>query len=576
MQSKEEKIGQVENGLRPEYFIKGDKLKSITDQMKETNTPGISVAVIHNSEIVWTKGYGVVDIETQKPVNTNSIFQAASISKPLTALAVMKLVQDGKLDLDENINSYLKTWKLPENEFTAKNKVTLRNLLSHTAGISVHGFSGYKADADVPTLVQVLNGEAPENSGKVVVDMEPNTEFRYSGGGYTILQQALIDQLQKTFQEIMQELVLDPLDMTNSFYSNTALNEKQCSNATSGHNNDGELVIGKRYIYPEMAAEGLWTTAEDLAKFAVEVQKSLKGESSKVITKEFMEIMTTPVLNGEYNIGLCNEKIGAEQLLGHDGGNEGYTCGMIFHKEKEFGVILMSNSQSGYEMNIPFLRSAAAAYGFDNILSPDYETFDLSADAIKLFSGNYRIEFDKTVKIFEDKSRLVYKTIFDELKQLDYVGNNIMIDINRTTKIEFREAFGELYMNEKKLEPLKHGEKLASDYIHEDNIEQAARCYQEFMQQDNNMKNRLENNLNNDGYGCIWRKDYKTAIAFLKINTILFPEFVNTWDSLGEAYFIDKQYGLSIEAMEKSLEYNPNNQNAVAIIKDAMDKLKSA
>jgi len=574
MKSKQEKIVQVENGLRPEYFIKGDKLKSMTDLMNETNTPGISVAVIHNSEIVWTKGYGVADIETQKPVNTNTIFQAASISKPLTALAVMKLVQDGKLDLDENINSYLKTWKLPENEYTAKNKVTLRNLLSHTAGISVHGFSGYKADADMPTLVQVLNGQAPANSGKVVADMEPNTEFRYSGGGYTIVQQALIDQFQKTFQEIMQELVLDPLGMTNSFYSNTALNEKQCSNATAGHNNDGELVIGKRYIYPEMAAAGLWTTAEDLAKFAVEVQRSLKGESSKVISKEFMEIMTTPVLNGEYNIGLCNERIGSEQLLGHDGGNEGYSCGMLFHKEKEFGVILMSNSQSGYEMNIPFLRSAAAAYVFDNILSPDFEIFDLSADTVKLFSGNYRIEFDKTVKIFEDNSKLVYKTIFDDLKQLDYVGNNIMIDINRTTKIEFREAFGELCMNEKILERLNHGEKLASDYIDEYNIEQAASCYQEFMQQDNDMKNKLENNLNNDGYGCIWRKDYKTAISFLKINTILFPESVNVWDSLGEAYFIDKQYELSIEAMEKSLEYNPNNQNAVAIIKDAKEKLK--
>ena len=177
------------------------------------------------------------------------------------------------------INSYLKTWKLPENKFTAKNKVTLRNLLSHTAGISVHGFSGYKADAHIPTLAQVLNGEAPANSGKVVVDMEPNTEFRYSGGGYTIVQQALIDQLQKTFQEIMKELVLDPLGMTNSFYSNAALNEKQCSNATSGHNSVGELVIGKRYIYPEMAAVGLWTTAEYLDYFSLESQSSKDASS---------------------------------------------------------------------------------------------------------------------------------------------------------------------------------------------------------------------------------------------------------------------------------------------------------
>ena len=574
MQSKQEKIGQVENGLRPEYFIKGDKLKSIIEVMKETNTPGISVAVVHNSEIVWAKGYGVADTETQLLVNTNTIFQAASISKPLTALAVMKLVQDGKLDLDENINSYLITWKLPENEFTAKNKVTLRNLLSHTAGVTVHGFPGYKPDAEVPTLVQVLNGEFPANTGKIIVNMEPNTEFSYSGGGYTIVQQALIDQFQKPFQEIMQELILDPLGMTNSFYSNSALNEKQYATATAGHNNDGERVLGKRHIYPEMAAAGLWTTAEDLAKFSIEVQKSLKGESDKILTKEFMEIMTTPVLNGEYNIGLCNEKISAEQLLGHAGDNEGYTCGMLFHKEKEFGVILMSNSQSGYEMKMPFFRSAAAAYDFDNILHPDYEKNDLSTDEVKLFIGNYRMDFDKTVKIFQDNNKLVYKTIFNELKQLDYVGNKIMIDINRTVKIEFKEYSGELYMNEKKLERLSNGEKLASDYIEADNLEQAVRCYKEVMEKDNDMKNRLQNNLNNDGYNCIWRGNYNTAIAFLKINTILFPESSNSWDSLGEAYFFDKQYELSIESMKKSLEYNQNNQNAVEFIKNAREYLK--
>jgi CubicO group peptidase (beta-lactamase class C family) len=574
MQSNHERIEQVENGLRPEYFIKNDKLKSITELMKETNTPGISVAIIDNFEIVWAKGYGISDTKTQLPVNTNTIFQAASISKPLTALAVMKLVQDGKLDLDENINSYLKALKLPVNEFTAKNKVTLRNLLSHTAGMTGHGFSGYNRDADIPTLVQVLNGELPANTDKVIVDMEPNTGFRYSGGGYTIVQQMLIDQLQKPFQEIMQELVLAPLGMTNSFYSNCDLNEEQCTNATAGHKRDGSQVFGKRHLYPEMAAAGLWTTAEDLAKFSIEVQNSLKGESNKILTKEFMESMATPVLNGEYNIGLCNEKIGIDQLLGHDGGNEGYTCTMLFHKEKGFGVTFMSNCDRGYEMKMPFFRSVAAAYDFDNILHPDYEIVDLSADEVKLFSGNYKMEFDKTIKIFQNNNKLFYKTIYDELKQLDYVGNNILIDTNRTVKIVFREELGKLYMNENIIERLKDGEKLASDYMVENNIEQAVRCYQELMEKDSDMKNWLPNNLNNVGYNFIWSNDYNTAIAFLKIGTILFPEDANSWDSLGEAYFIDKRYELSIEAMKKSLEYNSNNLNAVKFIKDAKEYLK--
>lgn len=574
MQCKEEKIGQVEKGLRSEYFIKGDKLKSITELMKETNTPGISVAVIHNYEVIWAKGYGIADAERLMPVNTNTIFQAASISKPLTALAVMKLVQDGKLDLDENINTYLKTWKLLENEFTAKNKVTLRNLLSHTAGITVHGFPGYSCDAEMPTLVQVLNGESPTNTGEIVVDMEPNTEFRYSGGGYTIVQQVLIDQLHQPFEKIMQELVLNPLGMTNSFYSNCALNKDQCTNATAGHKSDGSKIFGERHLYPEMAAAGLWTTAEDLAKFSIEVQKSLKGESNKVLTKEFMEIMTSPVLNGEYNIGLRNENIGSEQLLKHSGGNEGYTCNMLFHKDKGYGMIFMSNSDRGYEMNMPFFRSAAAVYGFHNILHPDYEIVDLSADQVKLFTGNYKMEFDKVIKIFQKNNKLIYKTIYEEQKELDYVGNNIFIDADRSVKIEFREDCGKFYMNENIIEPLNHGEKLASDYMEENNIEQAVRCYEELMEKDIGMKNWLENNLNDAGYNCICRKNYNTAIAFLKINTIFFPESFNAWDSLGEAYFFNKQYELCIEAMKSSLECNSSNENAVKFIKDANEYLK--
>lgn len=575
MQSKEEKIEQVEKGLRQEYFINGDKFKSITELMKETNTPGINVAVIHNFEIIWTKGYGVADTEIQRKVDKDTIFQAASISKPITALAVMKLVQDGKLDLEENINTYLKTWKLQENEFTVKNKVTLRNLLSHTAGVTVHGFPGYGSDAKLPTLEQVLKGEFPANTEKIAVYMEPNTEFSYSGGGYTIVQQVLIDQLEKPFEEIMKELVLEPLGMTNSFYSNCALDEEKYTNFTAGHKSDGSQVLGKRHLYPEMAAAGLWTTAEDLGKFSIEVQKSLKGESNKIINKEFMECMTTPVLNGEYNIGLQNENIGTEELVGHSGGNEGYSCNMLFHKEKGFGIILMSNSDRGYEMKMPFFRSVAAAYGWDNILQPDYEVVDLKEAEVELFSGNYKMEFDKTIKIFQYNNKLAYKTIYDELKQLDYVGNNTLIDTNRSVKIEFREDSGKLYMNDNIIERLNPGEKLASDYIEEKDIQQAVRCYQEFMEKDIDMKNWLENNLNNLGYNCVYNNAYGKAIAYLKINTVLFNESANAWDSLGEVCFIDKQYELSIEAMKKSLKYNSSNQNAVKFIKDAEEHLKN-
>jgi CubicO group peptidase (beta-lactamase class C family) len=569
MKIQHEYIEKLENGLREEYFLKGDNLKSITEAMREACIPGIEIAIINDFEIVLTKGYGTQDIELEPPVNKNTIFQAASISKPLTALAVMKLVQDGKFDLDEDINTYLKTWKLPESKLTEVNKVTLRNLLSHTAGVTVHGFPGYSPEAEIPTLVQILNGETPANTGKIYVDLEPNTQFRYSGGGYTIVQQALIDQLQKPFEEIMHELVLEPLGMTNSFYSKSPLNEQQAANATAGHKSDGSQVPHKRHLYPEMAAAGLWTTAEDLAKFAIEVQKCLKGESNKILTREFMEMMITPVLSGEYNLGLRNEKIGREMLLGHSGGNEGYSCNMTFHKENGFGVIFMSNSDNGYKIKMPIFRSAAATYGFQNILLPDYEIAQLSVEVMGAFEGSFKIQADKTLKIFQHNGKLHYKTIFNEPIQLEYVGNNTMIDISRNTKFEIIIGSSNLLMNENIIERLDEGEKLASDYIEEGNIEQTIKCYSELMERDVNLKLRLENALNNDGYNCISRKNFKTAIDFLKINTILFPESYNAWDSLGEAYFINKQYDFCIEAMKRSLNYNPNNKNASKLIKDS-------
>lgn len=575
MKIQQEYIEQLENGLREEYFLKGDKLKSIIETIKEARIPGISIAVINDFEIVMTKGYGIQDIEHELSVNINTIFQAASISKPLTALAVMKLVQDGKLDLDEDINTYLKTWKLPESKLTEVNKVTLRNLLSHTAGVTVHGFPGYSDEAEIPTLTQILNGEPPANTGKINVDIKPNTQFRYSGGGYTIVQQTLIDQLQKPFEKIMHELVLEPLGMTNSFYSKSPLNEQQVANATAGHKSEGSQVFHKRHLYPEMAAAGLWTTAEDLAKFAIEVQKCLKGESNRILSREFMEMMTTPVLSGEYNLGLHNEKIGREMFLGHNGGNEGYSCSMLFHKEKGFGVVFMSNSDNGYKMKLPIFRSAAAVYGFHNILHPDYEIAQLSVEVIRTFEGTFKIQADKTLKIFQHNGKLHYKTIFDEPIQLEYVGNNTMIDRNRNTKFEIIIGSSNLLMNENIIERLTDEEKLASDYIEEDNIEQAVKCYGELMEKDVHIKLTLENALNNDGYNCIYGKNYRIAIGFLKINTILFPESYNAWDSLGEAYFINKQYDLCIEAMKRSLNYNPNNQNASKLIKDSEEYLEN-
>ena len=141
--------------------------------MKHYKVPGLSIAVINNHQIEWARSYGVTDIETRQPVTTKTLFQAGSISKPVAAMVALKKVEQGKIALDENINNKLTSWKLPDNEFTAKKKVSLANLLSHTGGLTVHGFPGYAINEKIPTLQQVLDGAEPANTAPVRVDMEP-------------------------------------------------------------------------------------------------------------------------------------------------------------------------------------------------------------------------------------------------------------------------------------------------------------------------------------------------------------------------------------------------------------------
>src|SRR5262249_52896144 len=160
-------------------------------RMAHYHVPGLSIACIHNGTVEWTQAFGVVRVGGA-PVTPDTLFQAGSISKSLTALAVLRLVEQGKLNLDTDVSQYLRSWKIPTNNFTKQKKVTLRELLSHTAGATIHGFHGYTAGQTVPTLVQVLNGEKPANSAPVTIDFVPGTNFRYAGGGYAIVQQILV------------------------------------------------------------------------------------------------------------------------------------------------------------------------------------------------------------------------------------------------------------------------------------------------------------------------------------------------------------------------------------------------
>ncbi len=240
-----ERIQRVENGLLPAVMIKGQTTAmKLADRMAHYKVPGLSVAVINDGKIEWARGYGVVEKDGDKSVTADTLFLAGSISKPVAALAALRLVEQGKLNLDEDVNLKLKTWKVPENEFTKDKKVTLRGLLSHSAGLTVHGFPGYAVDAPMPTLVQILNGEKPANTPAIRVDIEPGSRWRYSGGGYTVMQQLLMDVTGKSFPELTRELVFAPAGMRQSTYENPLPKSLEASAATA-HGPSGDKVKGR-------------------------------------------------------------------------------------------------------------------------------------------------------------------------------------------------------------------------------------------------------------------------------------------------------------------------------------------
>src|SRR4030095_5111324 len=280
-----ERIQRVENGLLPGVMIKGQSATmKLAEHLAHYKVLGLSVTVINDGNIEWARGYGVVEKDGGKPVTPDTRFLAGSISKPVAALAALRMVEQGKLDLDEDVNLKLKKWKAPENEFTKAKKVTLRGLLSHSAGLTVHGFPGYEVDAPMPTLVQILNGEKPANTPAIRVDVEPGSRWRYSGGGYTVMQQLLIDVTGMSFPELTRELVLAPADMWQSTYENPLPKSLEASAATA-HGRSGDKVKGRWHIYPEMAAAGLGTPRSDLARYVIEVQCALAGQS-KILSRE--------------------------------------------------------------------------------------------------------------------------------------------------------------------------------------------------------------------------------------------------------------------------------------------------
>ena len=343
---------------------------TLQEVMDRYHVPGMSIAVIRDFAIHWAKGYGIADVSTGVPVESDTLFQAASISKPVAAMAVLKAVEEGKFSLDDDINKILKSWQLPVDGFTADGPVTPRALLSHTSGTGDgFGFPGYHPSAPLPTTVQILDGRSPSNVGAVRMERPPLTGMKYSGGGVTLMELALVDAVGKPFSQILEEWVLGPIGMTESAYEQP-LGPKRDAKAARAHDGDGKAMDAKWHVYPELEAAGLWTTSVDLAKLAIEVQKSLRNESNRVLTRESVREMMEPVGVGDYAVGFGISKLGEGWYFGHGGANWGFRCDLVAHKLKGYGVAIMTNGDNGSIVIRELKDRIARVYDWDSIDKP--------------------------------------------------------------------------------------------------------------------------------------------------------------------------------------------------------------
>jgi CubicO group peptidase (beta-lactamase class C family) len=398
----DERIARAMSDIRAETAFEGrlGPPRTLTERMAFCHTPGVGLAIVEGFEVAWAGGFGRCEAGSDEPVTAATLFQAASISKLVSALAVMRLVQDGVLDLDRDVNDYLTSWRVPANDGWQP-RLTLRRLLSHTAGVTVHGFPGYTTSEPVPGLGQVLEGDPQANTPRIEVNTLPGLTCRYSGGGTLIAQQAVIDRLGKPFPRIMRELVLEPLGMADSTFEQP-LPASWTPRAATGHPYKGNPLPGRYHVYPEMAAAGLWTTPADLARVGVELMRAVNGRPSAVLSTETAQAMLQPQHAGSGEgyrpaIGFFLEGEEQGRHFYHSGWNEGFVAHAQFFPNSGQGVVLMLNSNEGNDLMFEVGRALRREFGWPGTVPT--EKASVAVADVERYTGEYATEAGTELRV---------------------------------------------------------------------------------------------------------------------------------------------------------------------------------
>ncbi len=428
---------QLENGIcgQVKFLGEDENFSSISDKMSEYNIPGLSLAIINQGKIEWTDIYKNANFPEEQHLNCSSIFQTASLSKPVTFLAALRMQSAGEIDLDENIQKYLKDFVLPHGKQTKENPVTFRNIFSHTSGISAGGYEGYARNRSIPSDLDILRGSEGVNTPAIEVSTPPNETLAYSGGGYTLAELALQDIYNDEFSNIMKKWILEPVGMQNSEFTQP-LPDSKGNQVAKGHTQSGDVLDGGWRNHPEQAAAGLWSNATDMAKFLIEIYKAYQGRSSLFTQSDIQSIIKHERDGHVY--GFILNRTGNDVSITHYGGNVGYRTGMTISLTSGNGLVYLTNSDNGGALGNELLLSASRVYDWQHFKQTNVRRKQVSSEVLKGLEGKYKWNNQIDLSItFDEKNNLIslYFPNGDAYKLTAIVGDNLEF-INPNTGVE--------------------------------------------------------------------------------------------------------------------------------------------
>ena len=344
----------------------GPRLAPLAERMRDMRIPAVSVAFIEDGRVKWARAFGEAVAGSGRRATPGTRFQAGSMSKAVAAAGALRLVDRGRLSLDEDVNLRLRAWRVPPAPpALSSGKVTLRRLLSHTAGLTLSAYPGYGAGRAAPTLVQSLRGETPAATAPVRLFAAPGARLAYSGGGYSVAQLLMTEAAGADFPRLMQRILLRPAGMGRSVFG-----IPDGGDFAGGHDANGVPIAGGGNFYPEMAAAGLWTTPSDYGRFLIALQEARAGGRNALLKPATALAMTTPLL-ADYGLGVTVMERGGRPIITHGGANEGFECRFVaFLDGSRQGLVIMTNGDNGGFLAAAIQRTLTGVYGWPDALGP--------------------------------------------------------------------------------------------------------------------------------------------------------------------------------------------------------------